>query len=990
VHAPAWTGNRHDGQTDARSAAVPPELSVTSRQEIGQTGFIENTTPLRGGTHMTRNRIQVTLLATMIAAALTPAYAATTTTPPVAGSTTPAQDTPQDSTAASTTTPATTAAEREKKRKAAEQAATNLSTVTVTPLRESLQSAQTIKQNARMVVDSIVAEDIGKLPDNSVADALQRITGVQVSQGFQGETNSVVIRGLPNTVTTLNGREIFSGVGRSFAFQNLPATAVKSVNVYKTSEASLIDGGIAGLVDMQLYRPFDFDGSKVAATATETHNKYGGHSDPTASLLLSNRWQTDIGEFGALVNVGYSRLHYDYNAVWGDFPKVLTDGTGTPMRTDNGNLIAAPNGFGADYNIGDRTREEFNYALQWKPNDATEVYVEGLYDWDSDRYNQPFYFSFPVGGVTPSQLTVGNNCYANQLTGSPYEGQTICDATSGTWTGNTYAATSTQAHRQWGHDIQNSLGVKWHGDRLSLSSDLSFNATSFHDQTFIVDTFLKAPVTTVWSGTNGNQQNWVLGGNAQLDPANYYLNGLFQTWNNQRATLWAWRGDGNFDINGSFFQYLDFGLRYANHKAQYVGSVEISTPPPGGTGAISADPNPANQVIARFPTGYFCNQPTTSAIPVSWLSGCYGYLTGNADAIRALYGLPAGLAPVNPGRFYGITEKSSSGYAQLGYGNELFGLPFDGLMGMRVERVQRHLNAFSYDTATSIYTPLSESTSAPVYLPNLSFNLHFTDALQMRVIAAKTLTYPGFGQLNPSLSLNPGTVNRAGVASSGNPDLKPIRSNNYDASLEWYFGPASYLSGGVFYRDINGYIQNYTTDVTINGAPYQLNSPQSAGSGHLAGAEFAYQQFFDFLPGVFSGLGAQFNYTFIKGSTQSPQYIGGPVVITPLVNVSKNNYNAVLMYEKYGWSARLAYDFRSRFIDGFNQPTVAGVYDEIKPANQVDFSLAYDINKNITVVFNASNIFGANLHQYWGDGDTRPRDIRYQDRSIGLGARLKL
>ena len=311
-------------------------------------------------------------------------------------------------------------------------------------------------------------------------------------------------------------------------------------------------------------------------------------------------------------------------------------------------------------------------------------------------------------------------------------------------------------------------------------------------------------------------------------------------------------------------------------------------------------------------------------------------------------------------------------------------------MGMRVERVKRNLNAFSYDTATSVYSPLSASTSSPVYLPNFSFNLHFTDHLQLRLVAAKTITYPDFGQLNPSLSLNPGTINRAGAASSGNPNLKPIRSNNYDASLEWYFAPASYLSGTVFYRDLNGYIQNYVTDVTINNQPFQLSSPQSAGTGHLNGAEGAYQQFFDFLPGALNGLGVQFNYTFIQGSTRSPQYIGGPSVTSPLQNVSKNNYNAVLIYEKYGFSARLAYNFRSRFIIGFNQPTVAGVNDEIKPANQVDFALSYDVNKNVTVVLNATNLFGANLHEYWGDGNTRPRDVRYQDRTEGVGIRFKL
>jgi TonB-dependent receptor len=948
---------------------------------------------------MTRNRIQVTLLATMIAAALSPAYAATSS-PTTATSTPPsAQDTTQDSTAATSTAPATTAAQREKKRRAAEQTATNLSGVTVTPLRNSLQSAQSLKQDARVVVDSIVAEDIGKLPDNSVADAMQRITGVQVAQGFQGETTSVVIRGLPNVVTTLNGREMNSGVGRAFAFQNLPATAVKTISVYKSSEASLPDGGIAGVVDMQLYRPFDFTGPKLAATFTETHSKFGGRSDPNFSVLMSDRWNTDAGEFGALFNASFMAQHYQYNAVWGDAPVVANtgqrdiNGNKIPVRTAEGNLVAIPNALGADYNIGYRQRPEINYALQWKPNDSTEVYYEALYDWLSDDYSQPFYFTGAGNsGVPASSLSVGNHCYPDQLAGSPDAGQTICDATSGNWNGNIYTATSTQAHAQHGHDMQHAIGVKWHGDNLQLSSDLSYNQSSFMDNTFIIDTFLKGPITVDWGGIDGSHQNWALGGNPQLDPNNYYLNGLFQTWHTEKSKQYAWRGDGTWNLNGDFFQYLDFGFRASDHKAQYIGSVQISTPPPGGagTGNIVANPNPANQVSSVLPGSFFCAMPTTSAIPTTWLTGCYDYLTSNADALRNYYGLPGGLAPQNPGRYFSIDEKTYAGYVQLGYGNELFGMPFDGLMGFRMERVKRGLDAYSFDASTSIYSPLSVNTSAPVYLPNFSFNWHFTDTLQLRLDAAKTVTYPGFGQLNPSLSLNPGTINRPGVASSGNPNLSPIKSNNYDASLEWYFAPASYVSAGVFYRNINGYIQNYVTDVTINGGAYQLSSPQSAGSGHLDGAEMAYQQFFDFLPGALSGLGVQLNYTFIQGSTRSPQFIGGPVVVSPLQNVSKNNYNAVLMYEKYGVSARLAYNYRSRFIDFFTQPTVAGVNDEIKPANQLDFSIGYDLNKNATVVATATNLLGNNLHQYWGDGDTRPRDIRYQDRTIGLGIRLKL
>ncbi|WP_249352242.1 MULTISPECIES: TonB-dependent receptor [unclassified Rudaea] len=937
----------------------------------------------------TEQRFAVSLLAGAIMASLATGAAAQTTTPDAAAVT-----------AATAAPPGATAADGPdgKAKPAAE-----LETVTVTgSLRSSLSSAQSIKQYDRMIVDSIIAEDIGKLPDNSVAEAIQRITGVQVAKDGKGETTTVVVRGLPNVVTTLNGNEITSGAGRGYAFQNLPATAVKAIKVYKTSDASLPDGGIAGLVDMELFQPFDFEGRKIAGTLTETNGKYSARTDPTASLLLSDRWETGAGEFGALINFSTITEHYAYNAVWGDNPRVLTQplpdpnnpgGTiDSPIRTSSGNLISVPNAFGATYNMGYRKRPEVNYGLQWKISDELELYARGLYDWLSDRNNNTFYASFPVGWVAPTNLKVTDNCYKNQLGGSPYYGQTICDASSGSWTASNYALTSTQAKQAWGHDIQNSVGFKWNHGRLHLTGDLSQTLSSYHEENFIIDQFLKGPLTTNWYA-NGHT-NWGLAGNPQNDPNNYYLNGLFQTWHTERGKENALRLDGVWDLDAGPLHNLQFGVRLSDHKANYVGSVEISTPPPGGPGTPANNPqlapNPDNQVVKRLPGNYFCSMPKNPALPDGFLTGCYDYLIGNQDALRRMYGLAPGLAPLNPGRFFEIDEKKYAGYLQAAYDTELFGKQIEGVVGARLENVKRNLDAFAFNTDTVTYTPLNVKTSKPTTLPNASLIVHLSDELQARVVAAKTLTYPDFGQLNPSMSLTPGTVNRLGYGGSGNPNLKPTKSNNYDATLEWYFSPVGSLSGGVFYREIDGYIQNYVTDVVIGGEKYQLSSPQSAGRGHLAGAELAYQQTFDFLPGIWSGLGAQINYTYIDGSTVTPQYIGGPSVIAPLQNVSKNNYNVVLFYEKYDISARLAYNYRSRYIDFFTQPTVAGINDEVKPANQVDLSIAYNINQYSTIVLTATNLFGANLHQYWGDGDTRPRDIRYQDRTVALGLRFKL
>ncbi len=879
----------------------------------------------------------------------------------------------------------------------ATQEATELDTVTVTALRQSLETAQVIKQSSDMIVDSIVAEDIGKLPDNSVADALQRVTGVQIAQGTQGETTGVVIRGLPNVISTLNGREIFSSSGRGYAFQNLPATAVKTLRVYKTSEASLPLGGIAGLVDIELRRPFDFEGREIAGTYTATHSEYGGKVDPNASLLLSNRWETDAGEFGALVNFGYLAKEYAYDAVWGDFPEIVT-ADGTPVRTDDGSLVAAPHGWGTAYNQGYRERGAFNYSLQWKPRDDLEVYLEGLYDWVHDTPAAAFYFTFPVGAVAPSQLNVGDHCYTVQPLSpthpsAPYVGQPICDASSGSWTGNTYAATSTQAHKQRGQDIQNALGLKWNGDRLHLSTELSRTSGYYRDENFIIDTFLSGPITTVWEGVGGDHQNWYLEGDPALDPSRFYLNGLFQTWAYSHGEENAWRGDGRFDFVEGPVASLQFGLRYADRTSMQKGSVEISTPPPGGpgTGNITENPNPDAQVAGLFPTDeFFCSKRGNDALHQKFLTPCYDYLIDSADFLRTFYGLPTGLAPENPGRFFEIGEKKLAGYLQARYDFEMFGLPVDGLVGVRVEKVRRNLDAFAFDAGTGVYSPISRDTDDINTLPNFSANLHLSDEWQLRVSAAKTLSYPGFGDLNPSISLNPGTINRAGQASSGNPDLSPIESKNYDLSLEWYFSKVGYASLGLFRRDVDGYIQRYVTRTTIGGEEYDLSLPLSAGNGYLQGAELAYQQTFDFLPGAWSGLGLQLNYTYIDGETRSPESVGGPDITRPLQNVSKNNYNAVLFYENYGVSARLAYGYRSRYIDFFTQDTVSGNEDQVEPANSLDLSVSYDVTPRATVVFSATNLLGENLHQFWGDGNTRPRDIRFQDRTIGLGFRFKL
>jgi len=179
----------------------------------------------------------------------------------------------------------------------------------VTGVRASVKSSLDIKKKADQMIDSIVAEDIGKLPDNNVIEALQHVTGVQVSRNA-AEADQLLIRGLPDIATLLNGRELFTSTGRFVTLQDIPAELLARVDVEKTARADDIEGGIAGLIDVRLHRPFDFDGLVVAGTVHGTHSSLSNNDDPDASLLWSNRWNTAIGDLGLLVDVSFRRDRY--------------------------------------------------------------------------------------------------------------------------------------------------------------------------------------------------------------------------------------------------------------------------------------------------------------------------------------------------------------------------------------------------------------------------------------------------------------------------------------------------------------------------------------------------------------------------------------------------------------------------------------------------------------------------------------------------------
>ena len=237
-----------------------------------------------------------------------------------------------------------------------------------------------------------MAEDIGKFPDATTAAALQRVPGVQVSVGSNNEITGVLIRGLGDILTTLDGREIFSTTGRGFAVQDLPAEALSRVDVIKSSTSNLIEGGIAGVTDLRLHKPFNFNERTFVTTARANYPENVDDINPQLGFLATDRWQVGNGEIGALLNVTWYKNDFDRPI---SFVAERRSLIGAPHRVPG---VLAPNTFGGLNDYGWYERPQANLAIQWQATDNLEIYMDGLYAGYRDEVQSAFVatpFFFP-------------------------------------------------------------------------------------------------------------------------------------------------------------------------------------------------------------------------------------------------------------------------------------------------------------------------------------------------------------------------------------------------------------------------------------------------------------------------------------------------------------------------------------------------------------------------------------------------------------------
>ena len=891
--------------------------------------------------------------------------------------------------------------------------------IVVTGYRASLGSAQAIKRNSDAILDAIVAQDIGKLPDNTAAESLARVTGVQVSR-YSDEVTQVLVRGLPDVATTFNGRDIFTAENRRAALQDFPAGALAGLEVYKSGTADLLEPGLAGLINVRSRRPFDFEkGFTVAGGVRGTYNDQSKKFDPLGNLLISQRGDTAIGEIGWLVNASYTQAQYRNAVRWADGYVTTPSANSTVSPASAGRAWGIPVNVGVYNDTGKRWRPALNANVQWRPAHNLELYYDFLYQ----GYR---------GEIANDWLRVplldGNPSFTNVVL-KDGEARQVDSLTK---TGGVRPEAYRSTRSAFTNTYQVAGGAKWDVGNAHFSTDLAYTTSKYGDDEWSFDSaFARAPQADVKFFVDGGS-SFSLPGFDPADPSNYIWRGYFESTYRVQGKGWQWRADLDYDTNLSLFPKLQIGVRWTDRDAslkrgnRYAYTEWL---------AIPLNQTPTGD-LALTQNTFRGNQGFTS-----WLMPTREGIAGNAPELRqfsiqALQRIIAGnptdqgyrddlnrwaspLVALDPFASFFGQEQTYAFYGQTKYEFDIGSVRVDGLLGARVVNTVGRYSGISRVTFNNVtrVEPRSVNANYVDILPNASLRIRPTDKLQVRFGFTITRTKPEFGQLNPAIYItqnsatpvpNPVPDTRFGpglqgrpdaFGNGGNPDLRPLTSKNYDATVEYYFSPTASITAAAFYRDLNGFISNYTNRTLdpVYGL-LEINRPENAGKGRIKGFELGAQTFLDFLPGLWSGFGVQANTTYLVGEQQYPanvfRSVGGTTE-PPFVNIpglSRWTYNIALFYEKGDVSSRLSLNNRDAYLNS-NFVNSQGVYngEGVEQIQRLDFSFNYNIMKEVTVTFDVANLLAQPFNNYaqYGDGLRYPRDIRDEGRYYGVGLRFR-
>ncbi|WP_447932436.1 TonB-dependent receptor [Sphingopyxis fribergensis] len=890
--------------------------------------------------------------------------------------------------------------------------------ILVTGTRATQRSSIEFKRAADVVVDGLVSDEIGATPDNSVGDTLERIVGVSADR-FKGNANELSVRGLGPTLSfsTFNGREVSTaGPDRSVAFQQFPSELVNGVLVYKTQRADFLEGGVGGVIELKSMKPLDYGKRRiqfeVRGDFQPQDNDVYQHDGLgyRANFSYTDQFETGLGDIG--VSIGYQRQDTtapeDYFNANSTFQLCNTAATNGATNTLNCTFAAAPRNanetivdpYFANSSRSFRTqkttevRDGLIGAIQWRPSPDFEIALDGQYSKRNSLEDRNVLgITEGLRGVQPLIIGDGSNGYSPNALMS--------------YRGNSNLENQLERRQRNEEYLGGGLSLIWSPDRWNVAFDASYSnshRTETQKQTRMRST-RRVGYTLTYEGDDVvpvvQFDNFdITDPNLFLATANnaVYARNRFVT--DRKDRIWAARLDIDRELDG-FITSVKFGGRVSDHQRtnDNARNNDLNTIP-GNAATVTALITQANrQCRAPFTTtSYMKGMGTNVTKWATFDNDClFRTFAGSDDALP----YPAdGRDPSD----IDVTERIYAAYAMANFESDMGQVPFSGNVGLRWVKTDitsigfRQPYRITVDTIGDTYSigvdptrPLETNRvkgSYDYFLPSANIAFDLSQEVKLRLAAYRAIARSGIESFGAGVSLSP-TTSATGVdniifnATTGNPNLKPLRAWNLDASLELYASQDTLISVAGYYKWAKGTVisaeEPIPTDVTITtirdgGAPVTetvtiapVAPTNDAETRHLYGIEATASHAFTWLPDPLDGFGIQgsVNRAFANFEYPDTSPIADYVDPANLIGLSKWTASGSVWFEKWGLSLRANLRYRS----GYYKPN-GGTNREIRGGTYLNLSAQYDITKNVQLKLQALNVTNTQDIMYKGGYDS--------------------
>jgi TonB-dependent receptor len=865
-----------------------------------------------------------------------------------------------------------------------------LSEVVVTGIRASQRTSIETKRTATTIVDAISAEQIGVLPDNSIAETLERVVGV-TGDRFKGSASELSIRGLGPFLgfATINGRDISTGGGnRSVSFQQFPSELTKGVLVYKAQQADLVEGGVAGTIDLLTGTPLDYSGRHFDVSVKGQFDPYAHKFNDESgfggrgSASYSDRFDTGIGDFGVLAGFFHSknRVPEDFYTTSSSWRPCNTLQNSPATSSANCAFAAAPSAtttlaptpyyISNTYNYRelatDEERNAFMSTVEWRLDESFRMLADVEISSRDD-----------LEGWHDLVLSDGRRGIGNAVVGA--------DGVLDSYSGNSRVGAQTRLRDRYERYSGGGFAADWTPNSWKVHGDLSESRShrTQADRSAALSTRAFVPYSIQAAGFDIPQLTFT-----NFDPNDFTKFNSNTSANYSSNTtdfvddIKAAKIDVEHPLELLLLRSIKGGVRWSKREHESVNAAGASNPITDQALVSTA----VNNCHVPFEESRWGADSKGGGVPSTWATfdpGClYSTFAGTSAAAPAI-----GRDPSN----VNVTERTLAGYLMASFGSRTARLPFAGNLGVRVVRTRETVRGFSSAlhattapdgfiqlTADQVnLTPVSAGNSFTDVLPSLNLAFDVREDFKIRGAVYKAIARPNMEEMRSGRTFTAQSGEAVSVpaalasASGGNPALEPLRSWNYDLSFEWYPDPYTLVSVAPYYKELKAAFTVSTNNtnpetVLVDGVGYTVNVAQLANSPQkswLRGFEINAQHSFRELPGLLQGLGTQLSYSHAQSNYNFPD----PSAVDPahpldlftnpagIVGLSRYIYNATVYWSNERLEVRTAYRYRSLYFKPV-EPTGSAANRYVDNGGFLDASIRYNIIRNTDVMAQVTNI----------------------------------